>query len=383
MYQDSLYYSELSAENKLIVLCSRTNSNSEIKAKLDELIQKDLDWDYVINFVYKHRLAPLIYWNLKEFQFQIPNVVFNSLKENFNENAKNNLLMLGELLKLLNLFEEQGLNVIPYKGPLLAIHAYKNLSFRHFDDLDIFVDKIDVLKVKKILILNGYNPQFELQGIKERRFINSQREYKFMNPETKISIELHWQFQGVSFSLPDDPLFGVDSKNTMISNKEVKSLSNENMLMVLSIHASQHLWERLSWICDISELIQSHEMNWEYVLKKADKLGIKRLLMVNLLLAHDLLDLNLPNNIIKQLKSEIVQNLAFKVKKRIYLPCSDNIFQTADLRLNIREKRTHRIKDLIKIMFLPTNKEWNESSTKSHFPPISYFFRFIHFFRNY
>ena len=311
---------------------------------------------------------------------QVPEHVLNSLKKDYIGNAKKNLLMLGELFKIMNLFEKQGLTVIPYKGPLLAIYAYKNLALRQFDDLDIFVSKNDVLKVKGILVSNGYNPQFELEGYKERRFINSQREYKFNKTETGINLEVQWQFQGVSFSLSDDlGVFG-DPKNVEmvdISNKEISSLSNENMLLILCIHVSGHYWERLSWLCDISELIQSHEINWEYILEKADTLGIKRLLMINLLLAQDLLDLNLPNIIIEQLKSEIVQNLAKKVKKRIFMPNSDSIFDVAWLRYNIREKRSHRIKDILKIMFLPTNQEWDKSPLKSLFPPFSYFYRFI------
>lgn len=377
---------KITNEDKLLILCARTQLTPEIKAKIIKILQKDLNWDYLAQRAFQHKLTPLLYWNLKEFQDEVPENVFKCLKEIFNRNTKKNLLMLGELLKLLNLFEKHGLNVIPYKGPLLAIYAYKNLALRQFDDLDIFVHKNDVFNVKEILISYGYNPQFELEGFKERRFIKSQREYKFNNPETTINLEVHWQFQGVSFSLSDDPGFLGDPENVEminISNKEISSLSHENMLLVLGIHASQHLWERLSWICDISELIQSHEMNWEYVLEKADELGIKRLLMVNLLLAHDLLDLNLPKNIIKQLKSEIIKDLSFKVKKRIFMPDSDSIFQMVDLRLNIREKRSHKIKDFFKIMFLPTNKDWSNSSIKPLFPPLSYFFRFIQFLTDY
>ena len=99
------------------------------------------------------------------------------------------------------------------------------------------------------------------------------------------------------------------------------------MLLVLCIHASGHYWDRLSWICDVSELIQSEDIDWEYILKKADELGIKRLLLINLFLAVDLFDLNLPNDILKHLESKIIQNLVFKVKKRIFIPNSDEFFQ--------------------------------------------------------
>jgi len=369
-----------------MLLCARTQINPEIQSKLIKLLQKDLNWDYLNQIAFKHKLTPFLYWNLKILAEYVPENVLNDLKESFYRNIKKNLLMLGELLKLLTLFEKQGLNAIPYKGPLLAIYAYRNLALRQFDDLDIFVNKNDVLKVKEILISYGYDPQFELEGFKERRFIKSQREYRFKSPETNINIEVQWQFHGVSFSLSSDPGFFGYPENievVKISNKEISSLSHDNMLLILCIHASGHYWDSLSWICDISELIQSHEMDWAYIIEKCEELGIKRLLMVNLLLAQDLFDLNLPNNIIKELKSEIVQDLAFKVKKRIFMLDSNSIFKMMNIRLNIREKRTHRIKDLFKIMFLPTNIEWNLSSSKSLFPPLSYFFRFIMVLRNY
>jgi len=366
-------------EDKILLLCARTRKTSKIRSDIKKLLYNDLKWNYLINRASQHKLLPLLYWNLKEFEEKVPEKILKSLKSNFNKNAKNNLLMLGELINLLNLFEKEKVNAIPYKGPLLAISAYKNLVLRQFDDIDIFINKNNILKVKEILLSNGYTPQFDLDGFKQRRFIQSQREYKFFNSENGINLEIQWQFQGVSFSISDDLGF-TDPENIKIieiNNKRISSISPENMLLVLCIHASGHYWDRLSWICDVSELIQSKNINWEYTIKKADELGIKRLLYVNLLLAADLLGLNLPNDITKHSESKTIQNLAFKVKKRIFIPNFDNFFRSASLRLKIREKRSHQIQDGLKIMFIPTNEEWDKSVQKSFLPPFSYFYRFI------
>jgi len=366
-------------EDKILLSCARNQKTAQSKSDIKKLLYNDLEWDYLTQRASQHKLLPLLYWNLKEFEEEVPENILKSLKLNFNRNAKNNLLMLGELLKLLDLFEKEGIIAIPYKGPLLAISAYKNLVLRQFDDLDIVVNKNNILKVKEILISNNYTPQFDLDGFKERRFIQSQREYKFFNSETEINLEIQWQFQGVSFSVSDDLGF-TDPKNIEtieINNKRISSLSPENMLLVLCIHASGHYWERLSWICDVSELIQSKNIDWEYTIKKAEELGIKRLLWVNLFLAVDLLGLNLPDDISKHLESKTIQNLGFIVKKRIFIPYSDNFFRSASLRLKIREKRSHQIQDGLKIMFLPTNEEWDKSVLKSFLPPFSYFYRFI------
>lgn len=366
-------------EDKILLLCARTEKTPKIKSDIKKLLYNDLEWDYLTQIASEHKLLPLLYWNLKEFKEEVPEKILKSLKLNFNRNAKNNLLMFGELITLLKLFDNEDVIAIPYKGPILAILAYKNLVLRQFDDLDILVNKNNILKVKQILISHGYTPQFDLGGFKERRFIQSQREYKFFNSENKINLEIQWQFEGVSFSVSGDLGF-TDTKNIEtieINNKRISALSPENMLLILCIHASGHHWERLSWICDVSELIQSNKIDWEYTIKKADELGIKRTLWVNLFLAVDLLGLNIPDDINKHLESKNIQNLGFIIKKRLFIPYSNDFFRSAGLRLKIREKRSHQIKDCLKIMFLPTNEEWDKSINKSFLPPFSYFYRFI------
>ena len=372
---------EASPEDKLLLLCAGTAPESETKIR--SLIDEGVNWDYLIQRAAQHRLTQLLYWNLKDFP--VPETVLDNLKESFEENARVNLMMLGELLKVLKLFASEGINAVPYKGPVLAILAYGNLSLRQFNDLDIFVDKGDVLKAKEILVSQGYKPQFELEGFMQKKFLRSQREYKFFSPETGVHLEIHWQFPGVSFSFSSEARFLEDPKSrTMIkiNSNEITSLSTENLLLILCIHASGHLWRRLSWICDIFELIQSFEIDWKYISERADELGIERVLKVNLLLAMDLFDLKLPDAVLESIKSDAeVRTLVFKVKKMILQKGSGNIFQMAYVRLNIRENRSNRIKDLFNILFISTNKEWSESPFKLLLPPASYIVRFLNVLR--
>ena len=370
-----------SNEVKILLLCARTQG-PEIREEVSKLLH-DVNWDYVTLKASQQMVTQLLYWNLKEFPEDIPEPVLNDLKKSFDANVQRNLFLFGELLKILKLFESEDINAVPYKGPVLAEYAYGNISLRQFDDLDIFVDKESVLKVKEILVSQGYEPQFELDGFMERRFLKSQREYKFFNPETNVHVEVHWQFQGVSFSLSGDPQFLEDFERVKVNNREVLGLKPENMLLVSSVHAAGHLWGRLSWICDTSRLIESHEMDWDYLKEKAGELGVERVLKVNLALAVDLFDLEIPGDVLEDLKSDVVQNLVFKVEKRIFSSDPENIFQMADLRLNIRENMFDKVKDLFKILFAATNMEWDESSQKLLLPPVSYSVRFVNVLRNY
>ena len=141
------------------------------------------------------------------------------------------------------------------------------------------------------------------------------------------------------------------------------------MLLILCLHTSGHLWERLSWICDINEFINSNKnMNWQYLMETANKLRIKRILMINLLLTLDLFNSEIPDYIIDQLDSdEFLKDLSITIKNNLLNKSdekSNGIYKKAFLRSKIRENNSDQIKDIIKLMFMPTTNEW-----KTHILP--------------
>jgi len=139
-------------EDELLLLCGRTTLKPENKVKIISLIEKGIDWDYLIQRAHQHRLTQLLYWNLKNFPEDVPENVLADLKEDFQVNAQRNMLMMGELLKILKLLEAEGITAVSYKGLVLADYAYGNIALRQFGDIDIFVYRQNVLKVSR-----GYN----------------------------------------------------------------------------------------------------------------------------------------------------------------------------------------------------------------------------------
>ena len=72
----------------------------------------------------------------------------HQLRERYHSNARRNLFLVSELLKLLKLLESHGIGAIAFKGPVLALYAYGNLSLRQQLDLDILVRKRDIFESK-------------------------------------------------------------------------------------------------------------------------------------------------------------------------------------------------------------------------------------------
>ena len=62
-----------------------------------------------------------------------------------------------------------------------------------------------------------------------------------------------------------------------VSGTDVSSLAMENLLWLLCVHATKHKWARLSWICDVAELLRSQpQLNWEKVIALGAELAVAR-----------------------------------------------------------------------------------------------------------
>ena len=307
---------ELKPEYKLLLYCARTTIDQRIKNKILSLIQTDLNWEYLIKIASIHMLTPLLYYNLNSIcPEKIPHNIIEELKAYYITNIRKNLLMTGELIKILKLLKYDSINAIPYKGPVLTSLAYDNLSLREFGDIDILINKSDALKAKNIMINNGYE-LYQPIIINDSFYMKLETEYQFYNRKTGTITEIKWKLEGNFFSFPKNSNnLNEHLEKFDLNGFEVETFSTVDQLLILCIHSAKHDWDRLSWICDISEILKSKEkIDWYEILDKSKKMNIKRLLFVNIILAKDLFKLELPDDILTQLNSDVS---AIKISKQI------------------------------------------------------------------
>src|SRR5262249_8499074 len=146
-----------------------------------------------------------------------------------------------------------GIEVVPYKGPALALFAYNDLALRRYVDLDIMVRKSDVLRARDLLIADGYYQTRQLSLDQQQRLFRTQHNLQFSRSGHKLIVELHWEVASHLFasSVQAEELW-QNLATIELNEVAVKTLSAEDLLFSLCVHGSRHLWERLSWICDIA-----------------------------------------------------------------------------------------------------------------------------------
>ena len=367
---------QLRHEDELMLCCARTHVNEEINKKIISLASRDLDWEYLVNMASRHRFRPLLYINLNSIcPEEVPEDVLGNLKSYYMANVQKNLMLTGELVKVIEILKFNDINAVPYKGPVLASLAYGNIGLREFGDIDIFIDKKNALKVKNAMISNEYElcPPIKIE---DSFYMKFNAEYRFINKKTSNIIEIKWKFEDDFFSFPVNPQILLEELTKLDINLfQVHTFSPSNNLLIICIHCANHSWSRLSWICDISEFIQSENIDWDDVLEKSEKLGVKRILLINLILARDFFDLNFPNEILSHLNSDSsAKQISFQIKKRIFKK-QFNIAERLILDIKKRENLKYGVKDCINGLITPSYADFLDIPLNEKLFPLYYMIR--------
>ncbi|WP_166178499.1 nucleotidyltransferase domain-containing protein [Rubrobacter tropicus] len=283
---------------ELLLLCAGVRATAGATGRIETLLGGDLNWDRLLRAAYGHGVAPLLHSRLGGFSQAMPPEVLERLRAHFGVARARNLYLAGELLKLLGVLEGHGITALPYKGPVLAVSAYGDLSLREFGDLDVLVRRRDALGAKRALAALGYRPWSTLDPAQEAALLRYEREYP-LTRENGTVVELHWTVApaAVSFMLDCEEMWGR-AVRAPFGGPGVRTLSPEDTLLVLCVHGTAHLWERLCWIRDVAGLLECPTgLDHELLLARARASNAKRALLLGLSLASDLLGAELPGNI--------------------------------------------------------------------------------------
>lgn len=281
----------------MLLACARSRMNEEHARVIQELSRSALDWNALAALARRHSLFPLLYRQLAAVVPQaVPPESLQRMKELYQGNAARNLFLLGELERVFRALAEDGIAAIPYKGPLLAMAAYGDLSLRRFVDLDIIVRKDDVARAMSTLTRLGYQLDPVASPAQLEFLMRTQYDLVFKRDEGRMLVELHWEVAPRLFAmeLAAENLWR-QAMPRAVGEREMLMLSAEDMLLSLCVHGSKHLWERLAWVCDIAEWLAAHpNLRWTDLLDQAERTGQRRMLLVGLRLAAELLDAPMP-----------------------------------------------------------------------------------------
>ncbi|HXQ27384.1 MAG TPA: nucleotidyltransferase family protein [Candidatus Acidoferrales bacterium] len=288
--------------------------------KIRELAAGPIDWDYLLSEAAVNSITPLLASQLPAAAGAVAPGHLERLKQLTRANAMRCLVLTAELIKIIELFRSERIQAVPYKGPVLAAQAYGDVALREFEDLDIILRQRDMAKANEIVTSLGYRARFPWVLSAGAPASVVPGEYNYRDAERAISIELHTEVTLRHFPVPPD-LDDLARRLTPVSlsGHDVWTFGAEDMLTLLCIHGSKDFWERISWVADIAEFVQSQsQLDWDQVFRRAEALHARRMLHLGLALAAGLLDAPLPDEVISRTRRDhVAAEVASEIEQRL------------------------------------------------------------------
>jgi hypothetical protein len=351
-----------SREFELLLACCSVGNRESSEGDLRALLEVGVNWQRVLRLVEHHSVLPLVYQTLRDQSGAVPAATLDDLRGRYEQNARRNLKFTGELVRILDCLEGNHVPAIPYKGPVLAETLYGDLASRYFSDLDILVLPADVLSAKTALQTLGYTPSTQLSQAEERAYIATGYEYAFDGPAGRHLLEIQWgilpRFYSVDF---DCGAFFERAATASVGGKTVRTLSSEDLLLALSVHAAKHAWIRLCWLRDVAGLVESQALDWGVIDCRARELGIRRIFGISVLLAHRLLGATIPDGLRENGRNDReLDRLYDEIAKQIPNAEGYNAesFQYFRLMSRLRERVADKLRFAFRLAFTPSMGEW-------------------------
>jgi hypothetical protein len=331
---------------------------------LAEKLEDGLDWPLLVRTALAHAVGPLVEWHVRgQGPENVPAGVREELSGRFRDNALHSLILGGELVRLARLFEEDGVRVLPFKGPTLAARAYGNLALREFVDLDLLLAPSEIARARTLLASAGYRCKLPLAPAQEDAYLATIGQTPFVRDGPRILVELHARL------LPRDFYFPLTLEHlwprrrpVVLAGQEVFTLGDEDLLVVLCAHGGKHGWASLGWIADVAALVRAcPTLDWEKVLITARALRSERIFSLGILLAYELLEAPVPPEVVERARtSPAVQTLLRQVCQQLFRPADGRPqgFHEARFQVGLRERRRDGLRYAMSLALAPTVADW-------------------------
>lgn len=263
--------------------------------RLERVLQRPIDWQQVLDKSWWHRVRPLTYRNLsQQSSGLVPAAVLEVLGSQTQELEARNARLFEMLRRVCELFDQASLPMLVFKGPTLARDAYGDLGLRECGDLDLLIRPEDFEQVREMLGDAGFSCLWDQEDSSRKRQVFA-CEFR----RDGVELDVHWDLapRWLNYEVDFDLLW--DNGTSVFSEFPwTRKLQAEDSLQILSMHASRHWWDRLRWICDIAELVNSGKIrDWDVVEAHSTDWRCSRSVWLGLWLASSLLDAKLPTEI--------------------------------------------------------------------------------------
>jgi hypothetical protein len=251
----------------------------------------EVDFEKIVDLAIKNGLAGLLYVRV-ENSACFPGELVEKLKTQYRQSAYRNLFQLTELLRIIDVFNSCGVEIIPLKGVVDSEKLFGDVGLYPSSDIDLLVPEHKLPTLCSMLNQHGYNP---IKGIAEADLFSSH--YHLIYRKNGACIELHWNLVKTYFDIPAEFWWEGGTARTYME-RDIIELSAEKYLLYLIFRLFDHQFTPLKFWVHISAFItHSLPLNWDRLLRYSESFGMKKLVVFTLKLVQELFGTEIPSEI--------------------------------------------------------------------------------------
>lgn len=287
-------------EHELLLCCARTVLDAEHLSRFRTLVRQRVDWTYLTDLAERHGLLPLLSTHLKaQAPDALPPSLLELLQNRFLDNQRGAMHLAGVLVRLLDLFDSNGVSALAFKGPVLAEELYGNLALRPFLDLDLILPHREVPRAVQLMLSHDFAPEPGSAILLGPNAMDTAGQFAFLSNDGTALVEFHSEVTLRHFPRrPNVDFFFASSRFVSLAGRRVRTLDPTSLVLSLCVHGAKDFWAQLKWVVDLAEFLRVHAaLEWGEVLRRAEALRSERMLRLGFLLAERLLAAQLPEDL--------------------------------------------------------------------------------------
>lgn len=350
-------------EMELLICLARVSLSSRDRERIQTLLRAGISWELFSRLALLHRLFPLV---TKHLGFLVEEggkeEVLQRFRQMMRQHVIKSMVFANYVNRLVTLLQQQGITLVPFKGPVAAQQLFGDYALRMYGDLDLLVDRDHVARVWDQLKIIGYEPEFEINQRSLPAYTAIEDSITFTSKD-KPTLELHWELSERSLRRPFD-LGSIEEGLTAISFEgvQVPAMSAEDLLLYYCIHGCKHNWEQYELVVCVGRHIEMNQIQWEIVAAKATRLGCVRALRIGLGLAQKLYGTVIPRLAVDligedrradSLVEAVCEQLGDMEGAKRFRDPRFRLF-----RLRIKDSNLDAFAYVLRLIFAPSKSEW-------------------------
>jgi len=254
-----------------------------------------LRWDYIDQQLRREGVASLFFYYIHKYGLKdfLPTGFCEALKEHYRIFQVRNLTAIGEAKRVFGILQERNIALIVLKGLYLIEHIYPHVATRGLSDIDILIQKNDMVTADVALRHLGYMPKDSTP----EKVINNPLGYlaslDYVPARDHLPrFHVHWHL--VNTSVPaymfatkvDMKRIWAKAITVSIADRKVATLCPEHTLLYLCEHALRvgHSFDRLVLFSDIILFLRVYEgqIDWTALWEEGLRMHLDRFLVIAL-----------------------------------------------------------------------------------------------------